>query len=271
MIFQESNLAHSFLDGLSGLEIGGAAQNPFGLKTVNVDNTLEETVFKKKEMEVTGGYLKVDVVAKGDELPFRDDSQDFVVSSHVLEHFFDPISALKEWYRVIRDGGYIFMIVPHKERTFDKDRPRTTLQELNDRHSGAIAYDNSNAHHSVWITEDILELAGYLRWRVVFFQDIDDKVGNGFTVVIQKGKHIIDPAQIGQETRTTIFEQFSCLLRSSADIESLVLILKEREEARKESNVHEALLREEMISTEFSRGLRRIRNALKRLLPKNRR
>ena len=30
--FAESKLAHQFLDGLTGLEIGGSAHNPFGLK-----------------------------------------------------------------------------------------------------------------------------------------------------------------------------------------------------------------------------------------------
>ena len=37
IIFQEHALAHSLLDGLSGLEIGPAAHNPFGLKTRNVE------------------------------------------------------------------------------------------------------------------------------------------------------------------------------------------------------------------------------------------
>ena len=35
--FQESQLAHQLLDGLTGLEIGGAAHNAFGLDTMNVD------------------------------------------------------------------------------------------------------------------------------------------------------------------------------------------------------------------------------------------
>ena len=36
MKFKEHILAHKFLDGLQGLEIGAAAHNPFGLKTRNV-------------------------------------------------------------------------------------------------------------------------------------------------------------------------------------------------------------------------------------------
>ena len=37
MKFKESALAHRLLDGLEGIEIGGSAHNPFGLKTRNVD------------------------------------------------------------------------------------------------------------------------------------------------------------------------------------------------------------------------------------------
>lgn len=37
MKFPESALAHKYLDGLKGIEIGGAAHNSFGLDTINVD------------------------------------------------------------------------------------------------------------------------------------------------------------------------------------------------------------------------------------------
>jgi len=41
-------------------------------------------------------------IALGDELPFKDSSLDYVLSSHVIEHFFNPIKALLEWNRVIK-------------------------------------------------------------------------------------------------------------------------------------------------------------------------
>ncbi|MFA5776890.1 MAG: class I SAM-dependent methyltransferase [Parcubacteria group bacterium] len=191
--FPESKLAHKYLDGLVGLEIGGSIHNPFGLNTKNVDySASDKTTFKKEEYDMRGDFLPVDVVAFGDNIPVADESQDFVVSSHVLEHFPDPIKALKEWYRIVKKGGYIFMIVPHKERTFDKDEKRTTLNELLERHNNA-KYDKEpsmSGHYSHWITEDIIELVKNINldWQVVDFQDADDKVGNGFTVVIKKMK-----------------------------------------------------------------------------------
>ncbi|MGC3996938.1 MAG: class I SAM-dependent methyltransferase [Anaeromyxobacter sp.] len=189
-VFRESALAHRLLDGLRGLEIGGASHNPFGLATRNVDYTGDlDTVFKQEEALRAGRPMPVDLVAPGDRLPVPDGSEDFVVSSHVLEHFFDPIAALQEWFRVIRPGGFIFAIVPHKERTFDAPRPRTTLQELIERHDGRRALApgvDLHTHHSVWITQDLVELIRHLGWPLVAVQDMDDKVGNGFTVVIQK-------------------------------------------------------------------------------------
>ncbi len=49
----------------------------------------------------------------GKILPFLNNSQDFVYSSHVLEHVGDPVGTLEEWFRVIKPGGHIFVVVPH--------------------------------------------------------------------------------------------------------------------------------------------------------------
>ena len=184
MKFKESALAHRLLDGLEGLEIGGSAHNSFGLKTRNVDNTNELTPFKQEEIKLCGEALPVDVVSPGDQLPLEDNSVDFVISSHVIEHFPDPIKALREWYRVVKPGGYLYIIAPHKERTFDKERSRTTLAELIERHETGKQPEILNEHCSVWITEDFVELIRWLGWNILHVQDVDDKVGNGFTVVI---------------------------------------------------------------------------------------
>lgn len=187
--FPESKLAHKYLDGLAGLEIGGSIHNPFGLNTKNVDYTNSaDTVFKREEIDKRGAFLPVDIVAPGDNIPVSDASQDFVISSHVLEHFPDPIKALKEWYRVVREGGYIFMIIPHKERTFDRNKPRTTLEGLLQRHETKKYPKPQSNHYSFWATEDLFDLIEEinLNWKIVDFQDVDDKVGNGFSIVVKK-------------------------------------------------------------------------------------
>jgi SAM-dependent methyltransferase len=59
-----------------------------------------------------------------------DDSYDAVLASHVLEHIANPLGALKEWARVVRPGGYVLLIVPHRDGTFDHRRPVTSLEHM---------------------------------------------------------------------------------------------------------------------------------------------
>jgi ubiquinone/menaquinone biosynthesis C-methylase UbiE len=187
-----SALANKYCIG-QGLEIGGAAHNAFGLKTLNVDVTDSmDTIFKKEEKKHCGRAMPVDIVAPGDEIPLPDGSQDFIVSSHVLEHFYNPVKALLEWYRLLRPGGIIFMIVPHKERTFDKPHPRTPLRHLVEDFERGETGPVVAGHNHRWIAEDIVDLVKWMsenlnvRWELAQVQDPDDKVGNGFTVVIRK-------------------------------------------------------------------------------------
>lgn len=190
--FRESQLAHQLLDGLRGIEIGGSIHNPFGLNTLNVDFSDDYTTpFKLEEIQMYGDCLRVDIVCPGDDLPFKDNVWDFVISSHVIEHFYDPVKTIKEWLRVVKPGGYVYMIVPHKQRTFDAPRPRTTLAEIiqNHEHPNPPVPDH-HGHYSVWITQDFVEICNHYKWPVVAVQDVDDKVGNGFTVVIQKPYYI---------------------------------------------------------------------------------
>ena len=186
MKFPESALAHKYLDGLQGIEIGGAAHNSFGLNTINVDRVRDmNSHFKITEVELCGEALQVDVVAEGNKLPFADKSYEFVISSHVIEHFYDPISALLEWARVAQ--RYIFIIVPHRQRTFDADKKLTKVKELRKRHIKKLVVEDEarGVHWSVFEVPNFNELCVLCGLKVVEIQDPDDKVGNGFTFVIK--------------------------------------------------------------------------------------
>ena len=45
----------------------------------------------------------------------EDESFDFVYSSHCLEHMYDVQTALKNWFRVVRKGGYLLLAIPHRD------------------------------------------------------------------------------------------------------------------------------------------------------------
>lgn len=50
----------------------------------------------------------------GLHLPFGSDSQDYVYSSHCLEHISDYHFTLTEWFRVLKIKGFMIIIVPHQ-------------------------------------------------------------------------------------------------------------------------------------------------------------
>jgi SAM-dependent methyltransferase len=58
------------------------------------------------------------------------ESYDFVLSSHTLEHIANPLLALSEWKRVLKEDGILVLVVPHKDGTFDHRRPVTKLEHL---------------------------------------------------------------------------------------------------------------------------------------------
>lgn len=187
MKFRDSELAHLYLDGLKGVEIGGAAHNPFNLDTINVDRVSHTSLafepYALEQVRLCGEVLPVDVVATGDKLPFPDKSFDFVISSHVIEHFFDPIAALKEWARVAKK--YIFIICPLRDALeSDRDKPLTSLDEHLARHAGDVPRIDTDEHHSRWTCESFCQMCDYIGLDVIATENPDKKVGNGFTVVI---------------------------------------------------------------------------------------
>lgn len=74
--------------------------------------------------------------------PIPSGSYDFVLSSHNIEHIADPIRALKEWIRVLRDAGHLIIVVPHRDGTFDHLRPVTALTHIIADHVNSVNEDD---------------------------------------------------------------------------------------------------------------------------------
>lgn len=70
------------------------------------------------DLERERATVKADIT----DLPFRDDSFDVILCSHVLEHVADDRKAMRELYRVLRLGGWALVLVPmdfRREETFE--------------------------------------------------------------------------------------------------------------------------------------------------------
>jgi GT2 family glycosyltransferase/SAM-dependent methyltransferase len=194
----EHDLAHRLLDGLRGLEIGAAAHNPFGLNTRNVAPRDDHEFYAAAQTREGVTPAAVDIWADADRLPVPDDSEDFVLSSHVVEHLPNLAAALLEWNRVVRAGGFVFLIVPLPDALpQDRGRAVTTLDHLIEdyrlartveTHSTDGVPGGRRGHYHVFTSDLLVQAVDWLRsqglcdWELVAREDRDSKVGNGFTL-----------------------------------------------------------------------------------------
>jgi len=68
-------------------------------------------VAKGKLNEKFGNKLSYEVQS-AEGLNYADNSFDRLIATHVLEHIYQPHLALKEWQRVVKNGGILSMLIP---------------------------------------------------------------------------------------------------------------------------------------------------------------
>lgn len=69
------------------------------------ENLLAEVAKKCNSERVVGSIL---------EMPFEDNTFDYVISSEVIEHVPEPYKAIREIYRVLKPGGVMVLSTPNK-------------------------------------------------------------------------------------------------------------------------------------------------------------
>jgi len=144
--------------GGRGLEIGGPSATfatdglfPVYSTAATIDNvTYSESTHW--EGEVRGGHTFRFHVAKdpGNQYVMEAGAvdallpatYDFIISSHMLEHAANPIGVLRAWQRVLREEGYLLLILPHRDGSFDHRRPVTNLVHLLEDAKRAVSEDD---------------------------------------------------------------------------------------------------------------------------------
>jgi SAM-dependent methyltransferase len=148
----------SLLRGKNGIEIGGPSQVftarglfpaypiaghldncNFGGTTVWEGDIKEGQSFQFDRNKPVGRQFIVEATAME---CITSASYDFVLSSHALEHTANPILALSEWIRLLKDQGTLVLLLPHKDGTFDHRRPVTTMQHLIDDFNAGMTEDD---------------------------------------------------------------------------------------------------------------------------------
>jgi predicted SAM-dependent methyltransferase len=216
----------------SGIEIG-ALHNPLrlprGARVRYVDRMPVEEL-RRQYPELKGESLvDVDLIDDGERLASVPiESQDFVVANHFLEHCENPVLALLNMFRVLRDGGVLYLAVPDKRFTFDVDRQPTPLGHVLDdyehgsersrrghfeewarlvdhvpdaeleRHVEDLLARHYSIHFHVWTQADVLELLVELRQRFGLSFDVETAIRNGHEniFVLRKLSASAVPAEI---------------------------------------------------------------------------
>ena len=89
-------------------------------------------------------------IGKAHALPVPDASLDFVFSSHVLEHLYNPIGHFDHWRRKLKPGGVVLGVVPSIEGTKDFVQPPTTLSTLLEEHRTG-RFDVPYSSYEAWL------------------------------------------------------------------------------------------------------------------------
>ncbi len=126
-----------------GLEIGGPSpifardgKIPVYPNAANIDNVVfaHRTVWHDTEDKFNFDNDRPpgkQLILEGGTLPgLKSGHYQFIMSSHMLEHLANPIGALKRWRELLVPAGHLLLIVPHRDRSFDRYRSITTLEHL---------------------------------------------------------------------------------------------------------------------------------------------
>ena len=220
---RESRLAHRWLDGLKGVEVGPSESNPFGLATRNIGR--RDKIYEREQLQQVGCYSHIHIEASADDIPLPDSSEDFVLSSHVIEHCPDTIKTLLEWFRVTRVGGILFMIVPQRDAApSDVGRPLSTWEGLFDIYCNGISAEElaaqgvaGHCHYHVFTLGSMKSFVARIFGDALVLleeQDPDDKVGNGFTLVYRKAHAraaiVAEPRPAGERRGISPFPDRAC-------------------------------------------------------------
>lgn len=132
------------LSNLKGIEFGGPTElfsepqhNMLLYPYVNLDggNIISNNYF---QTNISSNFIYGDKIGRQYDVDCTNEDQlkklrkyDFVVSSHAIEHFANPIHTLKSWEKyLLNSGGYILSIIPDYQYCFDRNRPLTTIDHL---------------------------------------------------------------------------------------------------------------------------------------------
>lgn len=139
----DSHLYKNCILEKNGIEIGGPSSVfryslPLYEKIENLDivNFSHSTVWERnikedKKIKYYRNKSGIQIIADGTDLSnIENNNYDFVLSSNCLEHIANPLKALFEWKRILKNGGFLILVLPNPKGNFDHARPITTFAHM---------------------------------------------------------------------------------------------------------------------------------------------
>ena len=196
-----NSIANIYIKGY-GIEIGALHRPlklPKGTQVRYVDRMPEHDLRKRYKELIDRTLTKVDIIDDGEKLEnIMDETLDFVIANHFLEHCQNTIGTIYNILRVLKNNGIIYMVIPDKRYTFDKDRPITTFEHLVSDYlngpessksmhfeefnklfgSNITIEDYGNLHYHVWTQLEMFELFYRVKNEFSFNYDLEFFVKN---------------------------------------------------------------------------------------------
>jgi SAM-dependent methyltransferase len=168
-------IARRYLSG-SGIEIGALHLPlvvPPSTHVRYIDRMPTEQLREHYPELADQRLVSIDIIDNGERISsISDESVDFVIANHMIEHTQDPILALHNWLRVIKPHGMLYMGVPHKHHTFDQDRPVTPLEHIIRDHAEGPEWSR-RLHFEEWARFVNKTPEGEIEARVQHLMNID--------------------------------------------------------------------------------------------------
>lgn len=133
MLKKRKAISQKYLLG-QGIEIG-ALHYPLWISnqaTVQYVDRLPVEELRQQYPELQAfNLVNVDIVDNGEYLlKIADDSLDFLIGNHLLEHCENPLGTIRNHLCKIKDNGILYYAIPDKTQSFDHDRPLTDFSHL---------------------------------------------------------------------------------------------------------------------------------------------
>ena len=189
-MYMNDNLLKSVLEKITknknGVEIGGPSHNT-GItiykNALNIDNVVfsNNTIWCRQNniynyFENKCGKLIINDAVNITNI--EDKIYDFCFSSHCLEHIANPLKAIKEWLRIIKDDGFIIIIVPEKSECFDHKRNYSKFSTLLTQYEKNVGEDDLSTLNEILVNHDLtrdLAAGNFFQFRRRSLQNFNNR------------------------------------------------------------------------------------------------